>query len=80
MLGLLGFVVGIISVILSFFKNALLLSFIVAIASIIIAILSAYDKDITDKQKETKDSRALEVGTVIIAGAAIFSYFVFTII
>lgn len=80
MLGIIAFIISIISVALSFFQNLLVLSFITAIAAIILAILSAYDKDVTKKEEESKDSRALEIGSIIIAAASILSYFVFTII
>ena len=48
---------------------------------IIIAVTSAYDKDTTEaKEGAKKESRALEVGSIVISAAAIFSYFVFVIL
>mgnify|MGYP000209865692 FL=1 len=80
MLGIVSFTVSIISVIMSFFTKMLLPAFITAMGAIIIAVISAYHKDIDEKEKDSNHSRALEVGTVVISAATILSYFVFTII
>ena len=82
MIGVLAFSVSIIAVIMSFFKNLGLSSFAISILAIIIATISAYYKDkkeLANKEMK-KDSRALEVGSIIIAGTAIVSYFVFLIL
>ena len=58
-----------------------LASFAIAMIGIIIAVTSAYDKDTTEaKEGAKKESRALEVGSIVISAAAIFSYFVFVIL
>lgn len=82
MLGIIAFGVSIIAVIMSFFPQLLLASFAIAMIGIIIAVTSAYDKDTTEEAKEgaKKESRALEVGSIVISAAAIFSYFVFVIL
>jgi heme/copper-type cytochrome/quinol oxidase subunit 2 len=81
MLGVIAFGVSIVAVIMSFFQNLMLASFAIAIIGIIIAITSAYDKDTTEaKEGAKKESRALEIGSIVISAAAIFSYFVFTIL
>ena len=81
MVGIIAFAVSIVSVIMSFFSTLLLASFIVAMMGIILAITSIYDKDTTEaKEGAKKSSRALEVGSIVISAAAIFSYFVFTIL
>ena len=81
MLGVIAFGVSIVAVIMSFFQNLMLASFAIAIIGIIIAITSAYDKDTTEaKEGAKKESRALEVGSIIISAAAIFSYFAFVIL
>lgn len=81
MLGVIAFGVSIVAVIMSFFQNLMLASFAIAIIGIIIAITSAYDKDTTEaKEGAEKESRALEIGSIVISAAAIFSYFVFTIL
>ena len=81
MLGVIAFGVSIIAVIMSFFPQLLLSSFAIAIIGIIIAVTSAYDKDSTEAKEGTKkESRALEIGSIIISAAAIFSYFVFAIL
>lgn len=80
MLGIISFIVSIVSVIMSFFPNLLLASFAIAMVGIIIAVISAYDKDTVEKEKPSKDSRAFEMGSIIIAGATILSYYIFTII
>lgn len=81
MLGVIAFGVSIVAVIMSFFQNLMLASFAIAIIGIIIAITSAYDKDTTEaKEGAKKESRALEIGSIVVSGAAIFSYFVFTIL
>ena len=81
MVGVLSFVVSIIGVIMSLFENLRLASFAMAILSIIIATISAYYKDKKEsKEGATKDSRALEVGSIIIAGATCVSYYVFLLI
>ena len=79
MIGILSFAVSIVAVILSFFANMRLASFAMAILAIIIATISAYYKDKKEGKDANakKDSRALEVGAVIIAGATSVSYFVF---
>ncbi len=81
MLGLIAFGVSIVAVIMSFFSDLMLASFAIAMVAIIIAIISAYDKDtVESKEGAKKASRALELGAIIISIAAIFSYFVFTIL
>lgn len=82
MIGLLAFGVSIAGVIMSFFDSVRLPSFIIAIISIIIATISAYYKDKKENSGERtkKDSRALEVGAIIIAGATCVSYFVFLVV
>lgn len=81
MLGVIAFGVSIVAVIMSFFQNLMLASFAIAIIGIIIAVTSAYDKDTTEaKEGAKKESRALEIGSIVISAAAIFSYFVFTIL
>ena len=81
MLGVIAFGVIIIAVIMSFFPQLLLASFAIAMIGIIIAVTSAYDKDTTEaKEGAKKESRALEVGSIIISAAAIFSYFAFVIL
>ena len=79
MIGILSFAVSIVAVILSFFADMRLASFAMAILAIIIATISAYYKDKKESKDANakKDSRALEVGSVIISGAAAVSYFVF---
>lgn len=81
MIGIAAFAVSIIGSFMSFFESIKLPSFVIAILSIIIAVISAYYKDkkeMVDGAK--KDSRALEVGSIIIAGATCVSYYVFLII
>lgn len=81
MIGVLAFAVSIVAVIMSFFAEIRLPSFIIAILGIIIAVISAYYKDKKETgEKAKKDSRALEVGSIIIAGATCVSYFVYLII
>lgn len=82
MIGILSFAVSIVAVILSFFANMRLASFAMGILAIIIATISAYYKDKKESKDENakKDSRALEVGAVIISGAAAVSYFVFLLL
>mgnify|MGYP000182386826 FL=1 len=80
MLGIISFIVSIVAVIMSFFPNLILAAFAIAIMGIIIAVISAYDKDTTDKEKQVKTSRAFEVGSIIIAAAAALSYYIFAII
>ncbi len=82
MIGLLSFIVGIVGVIMSFFADFRLPSYAIAILAIIIAVISAYYKDKKENSDKDakKDSRALEVGAVIISGAVCVSYYVFLII
>lgn len=82
MLGIISFAVSIVSVIMSFFASVRLPSFAIAMLGVVIAIISTYDKDTDEAKKEvkTKESRALEIGSVIISASAILSYFVFTIL
>lgn len=81
MLGIIAFGVSIIAVIMSFFPQLLLASFAIAMIGIIIAITSAYDKDsIEAKEGSQKESRALEIGSIVISAAAILCYFIFTIL
>lgn len=80
MLGIISFVVSIASVIMSFIPSVQLASFAIAMIGVIIAIISTYDKETSEKEKKDKSSRALEIGSVIISAATILSYFVFTIV
>ncbi len=82
MLGIISFAVSIISVIMSFFANIRLASFAIAMLGIVLAVISTYDKDTVEAKEETKtkQSRALEVGALVVSASAIFSYFVFTIL
>ena len=79
MIGVLSFAVSIVAVILSFFTNMRHVSFIISILAIIIAVISAYYKDKKESKdvNTKKDSRALEIGSIIISGAAAVSYYVF---
>jgi len=77
MVGVLAFAVSIIGVMMSFFDNIKLPAFIVAIMGIIIAVISAYYKDKKEGEKGAKkDSRALEVGAIILAGATCVTYYI----
>ena len=70
MLGIVAFVVSIVAAIMSFYSQLTIPSFAVAILAAIIAVVSAWDKSTSskDKKEETKgkESRALEVGSVVI--------------
>lgn len=84
MLGIVTFVVSIVAAIMSFYSQLTIPSFAVAILAAIIAVVSAWDKSTSskDKKEETKgkESRALEVGSVVISAATSLSFFVFTFI
>ncbi len=81
MLGIAAFAVSIIAVIMSYFAQVRLASFAIAILGIIIAVLSAYSKDKKESvEGAKKDSRALEVGSIIISGAACVSYYIYLLI
>jgi hypothetical protein len=84
MLGIVAFVVSIVAAIMSFYSQLTIPSFAVAILAAIIAVISAWDKSTSskDKKEETKgkESRALEVGSVVISAATSLSFFVFTFI
>lgn len=84
MLGIVAFVVSIVAAIMSFYSQLTIPSFAVAILAAIIAVVSAWDKSTSskDKKEETKgkESRALEVGSVVISAATSLSFFVFTLI
>lgn len=84
MLGIVAFVVSIVAAIMSFYSQLTIPSFAVAILAAIIAVVSAWDKSTSskDKKEETKgkESRALEVGSVVISAATSPSFFVFTFI
>lgn len=84
MLGIVDFVVSIVAAIMSFYSQLTIPSFAVAILAAIIAVVSAWDKSTSskDKKEETKgkESRALEVGSVVISAATSLSFFVFTFI
>ena len=54
MVGIIAFGVSIVSVIMSFFSNLLLPSFIVAMMGIILAITSLYDKDTIEAKEGAK--------------------------
>lgn len=84
MLGIVAFVVSIVAAIMSFYSQLTIPSFAVAILAAIIAVVSAWDKSTSskDKKEETKgkESRALEVVSVVISAATSLSFFVFTFI
>lgn len=84
MLGIVAFVVSIVAAIMSFYSQLTIPSFAVAILAAIIVVVSAWDKSTSskDKKEETKgkESRALEVGSVVISAATSLSFFVFTFI
>lgn len=84
MLGIVAFVVSIVAAIMSFYSQLTIPSFAVAILAAIIAVVSAWDKSTSskDKKEETKgkESRALEVGSVVISAATSLGFFVFTFI
>lgn len=84
MLGIVAFVVSIVAAIMSFYSQLTIPSFAVAILAAIIAVVSAWDKSTSskDKKEETKgkESKALEVGSVVISAATSLSFFVFTFI
>ena len=84
MLGIIAFVVSIVAAIMSFYSQLTIPSFAVAILAAIIAVVSAWDKSTSSKDKKEatkgKESRALEVGSVVISAATSLSFFVFTFI
>lgn len=81
MIGVISFGISIIGVMMSFFDNIRLPAFIIAIVGIIVSVLSAYYKDEKElKDPSKKDSRALEVGAIILSGATCVVYFVNLII
>lgn len=84
MLGIVAFVVSIVAAIMFFYSQLTIPSFAVAILAAIIAVVSAWEKSTSskDKKEETKgkESRALEVGSVVISAATSLSFFVFTFI
>lgn len=84
MLGIVAFVVSIVAAIMSSYSQLTIPSFAVAILAAIIAVVSAWEKSTSskDKKEETKgkESRALEVGSVVISAATSLSFFVFTFI
>ena len=84
MLGIVAFVVSIVAAIMSFYSQLTIPSFAVAILAAIIAVVSAWDKSTSSKDKKEdtkgKESRALEVGSVVISAATSLSFFVFTFI
>lgn len=83
MLGIVAFVVSIVAAIMSFYSQLTIPSFAVAILAAIIAVVSAWDKSTSskDKKEETKgkESRALEVGSVVISAATSLSFFVVSV-
>ncbi len=81
MIGIMAFAVSIAASIMSFFENIRLPAFIIAIVGIIIAVISAYYKDKKESgDKAKKDSRALEVGAIILSGVTCVSYYIYMII
>ena len=81
MLGFIAFAISIIGSLMSFYDNLKFASFIIAILGIIVAVISAYYKDKKELQEGAKkDSRALEVGAIILSGAICVTYYVFLII
>ena len=81
MIGVISFGISVIGVMMSFFDNIRLPAFIIAIVGIIVSVLSTYYKDEKElKDPSKKDSRALEVGAIILAGATCVTYFVNLII
>ena len=81
MLGLIAFAVSIVGSLMTFAESLKFPSFIIAIAGIIIAVISAYYKDKKELKDPTKkDSRALEVGAIILSGAACISYYIYLIL
>ena len=81
MVGAVAFGISIISAMMSFFRNLGLPSFIVAILGIIVAVLSTYYKDGKEsKEGANKDSRALEVGAIILSGATCVVYYTYLLV
>lgn len=81
MIGLIAFIVSIVGSVMTFAESLKFPSFIIAIGGIIIAVISAYYKDKKElKDPSKKDSRALEVGAIILSGAACVSYYIYLII
>lgn len=77
MIGVISFGISIIGVMMSFFESVRLFAFIIAIAGIVVAVLSTYNKDQKElKDPSKKDSRALEVGAIILAGATCVTYYI----
>lgn len=81
MIGLIAFIVSIVGSVMTFAESLKFPSFIIAIGGIILAVISAYYKDKKElKDPSKKDSRALEVGAIILSGAACVSYYIYLII
>ena len=77
MIGVISFGISIVGVMMSFFDSVRLPAFIIAIIGIIVAVLSTDYKDGKElKDSSKKDSRALEVGAIILAGATCVTYYI----
>lgn len=81
MIGFIAFAVSIVGIMMSFFENLKMASFIVAIIAIIIAVISAYYKDKKESvEGAKKDSRALEIGAMVLSAATCLTFYVYLII
>ena len=72
MMALISFIVGIIAVIMTFIEPVRLAGFAIGMIALILSIIAGYQKE----KKQSKDSPALEIGSIIISGAAVLSYLI----
>ena len=77
MVGIMAFVISIVSTVMIFIPSVRLPAFVIAILGIIFGVIGGYEKEKEQKEKsKKKDSNALEIGSIIISGAVCLSYLV----
>lgn len=66
---------SIIAAIMSFTESLRIIAFVLAIFGIIFAVVSGYQKE-KEQNKEKKKSMAIEIGSILVAGAVCISYLI----
>jgi len=80
MVGIMAFVISIVSTVMIFIPSVRLPAFVIAILGIVFGVIGGYEKDNEEKEQKEKakkkDPRALEIGAIIISGAVCLSYLI----
>ena len=76
MMSIIAAALSVIAAIMSFTESLRIIAFVLAIFGIIFGIVSGYQKE-KEQNKEKKRTMAIEIGSILVAGAVCISYLIY---